>query len=68
MTTRAYYEQDYEDKEYYELNKPRISSVEDWTTILHNELASNKNKKGFDFIGYVLVEAYYSPNKTFSLS
>ena len=62
MNTKIYYEETYEDKEYYELNKPRITSVEDWKIILKNEIEYNQN--GFDFINYVLAEVYYSPDKT----
>lgn len=61
MAIKPYYEQDYEDKEYYYLNKPRIKSVEDWKKILKKELEFNT---GFDFIHNVLVEIYYSPDKT----
>ena len=46
MVEKPYYEQDYADKRNYELNKPRITSVEHWKEILKNEL--ELNTKGFD--------------------
>ena len=62
MDLKQYYEYDYADKEYYEFNKPRITTVEDWKKILSREITYNP--EGFDFIQNVLVEAYYAPNRT----
>ena len=61
MDTKFYYEDNYEDKEYCELNKPRITSVEHWKIILNDEMKYNQ---GFDFIDKVLVKMYEMPNKT----
>ena len=52
MVEKPYYEQDYADKRNYELNKPRITSVEHWKELLKNEL--ELNTKGFDFINKIL--------------
>lgn len=48
MDLKQYYEYDYADKEYYEFNKPRITTVEDWKKILSREITYNP--EGFDFI------------------
>ena len=39
----SYYEYDYADKEYYEFNKPRITTVEDWKKILSREITIRMN-------------------------
>ena len=44
------------------MNKPRITSVDGWKKVLNKEL--EQNTTGFDFIHDVLIEAYYSPNRT----
>lgn len=38
MDLKQYYEYDYADKEYYEFNKPRITTVEDWKKYYQEKL------------------------------
>ena len=47
--------------DYYEINKPRIHSVEEWVDITKKELASPPK---FDFVKKVLVEMYKIENHT----